>query len=111
MSPISKTNDSRSSTTHTKNTKSPKEATEVTTEKKPVAKKAAAAKKSTAIQGVIEGVEVVPTPPRKKSALGSITFIAAGPGDPELLTMRAVRLLGSADKIVADSQAMQIALA
>ena len=66
MSPISKTNDSRSSTTHTKNTKSPKEATEVTTEKKPVAKKAAAAKKSTAIQGVIEGVEVVPTPPRKK---------------------------------------------
>ncbi len=111
MSPISKTHDSRSSTTHSKNTKSPKEATEVTTEKKPAAKKAPAAKKSSAIQGVIEGVEVAPTPPRKKSALGSITFIAAGPGDPELLTMRAVRLLGSADKIVADSQAMQIALA
>jgi hypothetical protein len=52
---------------------------------------------------IIEEVEVAPTPPRKKAALGSIVFIAAGPGDPELLTVRALRLLKSADKIVADS--------
>jgi uroporphyrinogen III methyltransferase/synthase len=83
---------------------STKEAVEVTTEKKSVAKSAAK-------PAVIEGVEVAPTAPRKKAALGSIVFIAAGPGDPELLTMRAVRLLKSADKIVADTQALHIALA
>ncbi|MDA9350391.1 bifunctional uroporphyrinogen-III C-methyltransferase/uroporphyrinogen-III synthase [Actinomycetota bacterium] len=41
--------------------------------------------------------------------LGSIVFIAAGPGDPELLTMRAVRLLQKADKIVSDLYASHIA--
>ncbi len=79
----------------------------MTTDKNPVTKKATSAAKPAAI----EGVEVAPTPPRKKAALGSIVFIAAGPGDPELLTMRAVRLLENADKIVADAQALQIALA
>jgi len=83
---------------------STKEAVKVTTEKKSVAKSAAK-------PAVIEGVEVTPTAPRKKAALGSIVFIAAGPGDPELLTVRAVRLLKSADKIVADTQALHIALA
>jgi uroporphyrinogen III methyltransferase/synthase len=81
-----------------------KKAIEVTAEKKSVAKSAVK-------PAIIEGVEVAPTPPRKKAALGSIVFIAAGPGDPELLTVRALRLLKSADKIVADSQAMHIALA
>ncbi len=83
----------------------------MTTDKNSVAKKAASAAKSAAKPAAIEGVEVAPTPPRKKAALGSIVFIAAGPGDPELLTMRAVRLLENADKIVADAQAIQIALA
>jgi uroporphyrinogen III methyltransferase/synthase len=86
------------------NATSTKKATEVTAEKKSVAKSAVK-------PAIIEGVEVAPTPPRKKAALGSIVFIAAGPGDPELLTVRALRLLKSADKIVADSQAMHIALA
>ena len=98
MSPTAKTTKPKSNATSTK------EAVEVTTEKKPVAKSAAK-------PAVIEGVEVAPTAPRKKAALGSIVFIAAGPGDPELLTMRAVRLLESADKIVADTQALHIALA
>jgi uroporphyrinogen III methyltransferase/synthase len=97
VSPTVKTTKPKSNVTSTK------EAVEVTTEKKSVAKSAAK-------PAVIEGVEVAPTAPRKKAALGSIVFIAAGPGDPELLTMRAVRLLKSADKIVADTQALHIAL-
>jgi uroporphyrinogen III methyltransferase/synthase len=98
MSTTEKTTKPKSNATSTK------EAVEVTTEKKPVVKSAAK-------PAVIEGVEVAPTAPRKKAALGSIVFIAAGPGDPELLTVRAVRLLKSADKIVADTQALHIALA
>jgi len=98
MSPITKNTKLTSSTTPIK------EAVEVTTEKKSTVK---SAEKPAAI----EGVQVAPTPPRKKAALGSIVFIAAGPGDPELLTVRAVRLLTSAERIVADSQALHIALA
>jgi uroporphyrinogen III methyltransferase/synthase len=101
MSPTRKTTQSKTIATPTK------EAVNVTTAKKPAVKNVATAKNPVAI----EGVEVAPTPPRKKAALGSIVFIAAGPGDPELLTMRAVRLLKSADHIVADPQALHIALA
>jgi uroporphyrinogen III methyltransferase/synthase len=86
-----------------------KEAAQVTTPNKLAVKEATAGKKTAPKYLALEGVEVAPTPPRKKAMLGSIVFIAAGPGDPELLTMRAVRLLEKADKIVADVHASHIA--
>jgi uroporphyrinogen III methyltransferase/synthase len=86
-----------------------KEAAQVTTPNKLAVKEATAGKKTAPKYLALEGVEVAPTPPRKKAMLGSIVFIATGPGDPELLTMRAVRLLEKADKIVADVHASHIA--
>ena len=37
------------------------------------------------------------------SALGSVTLIGAGPGDPELLTLKAVRVLGEAEVVLHDA--------
>ena len=46
---------------------------------------------------------------KSKPAVGTITLVAAGPGDPELLTLRAVSALGRADVVLADADALPIA--
>lgn len=38
----------------------------------------------------------------KRAAPGHVTFLGAGPGDPGLLTLRAVEALADADVLVAD---------
>ena len=46
---------------------------------------------------------------RKKTTLGSVALVASGPGDPELLTLRAASLLAGAEVIVVDADAVAVA--
>lgn len=45
----------------------------------------------------------------RKSPVGRVTFVAAGPGDAELLPMKSLRALAAADYVLADSEALNLA--
>ncbi|MCM2578281.1 uroporphyrinogen-III synthase [Streptomyces meridianus] len=47
-------------------------------------------------------------PAQHTAAAGHVTFLGAGPGDPGLLTLRAVEALNHADVLVADPQVLDV---
>lgn len=46
---------------------------------------------------------------RRKTQLGPVALVAAGPGDPQLLTLRAAAIVAAADIIISDGVALPIA--
>ena len=83
---------------------------------KPVAKKPAPVRKAAPAKP--EPVKVAPVSEspakvvqRKKVHTGTVALVASGPGDPDLLTLRAAHLLAGAEVIVVDADAVAVAQA
>ncbi len=75
------------------------------------AKKAAPAKKAPAPIIDDSGPEEAPAPVKRAPRITTVSILASGPGDPQLLSVRAAALLDRADIVLADIEALGIAQA
>jgi uroporphyrinogen III methyltransferase/synthase len=71
--------------------------------------KTAEAKAAPAKDAAVEKDAVIKS--RKRPVHGAVALVASGPGDPDLLTLRAAGLLSSAEVIVVDADAVSVAQA
>ncbi len=71
----------------------------------------AAADKPAAEKPAAEKPAVAKPKVKRRVAQGPVAIVAAGPGDPELVTLRAAALLAAADLIVVDADAIAVATA
>ena len=79
---------------------------------KSTAKKSSPAKKVSASPDMNEPTEGATLPPTARPEVPetpTIAFVAAGPGEPELIAFRGARLLAEASLVVADKQAVPVA--